>query len=229
MAPAGDREKRALAVLSSVPLAMHLLVHVWEQWSLFGGRHAYLARLASTSTGLATFFELALFVVPMGAWVVLLARALMRRDPIPGQARPGDPAIARALGAVIRVISPLTALGLVTHVVMLWGGRVLGDEAPLWSYDLLRTTVGQPLWLGFYGLFVFSTTWHLAASLPDGLEALGVVGSEGRRSAFVVTAVMGACLFILFAQLAGWLATGLGTFWPIHIVDPSSEGIIVSP
>ncbi len=217
-----DREPRALAVLSSVPLAIQLVFHVWQQWAVFGGRYGYVDRLASTTTTLATIVELVLFVLPLTAWVVLVVRALVRRAALPGEARPGDPALARALGSVVRVVSPLAALGMVSHVVMLWGGRIVNDQAPLWTYDLLRTTFGQPLWLGFYGVFVFATSWHLAATLPDGLEALGVVGPEGRRSSFVVTAVMGACLFVLYAQLAGWLATGLGTFWPIQVVDPVS-------
>lgn len=225
MASEADRLKRALAVLSSAPLVVQLLFHVWEQWSLFAGRHAYVDRLASTTDGLATFLELVLFVLPMFGWAGLLVRALVRRERIPGEARPGDPAIARALGAVIRVVSPVAAACVLVHVVMLWGGRILGGEPPLWSYDVLRTTVGQPLWLGFYGVFVFSVMWHVAATLPDGLEALDIVGAEGRRSAFVVTAVFGGCLFVLYAQMAGWLATGLGTFWPIRIVTPE----VVSP
>jgi hypothetical protein len=224
VAPAGDREKRVLAVLSSAPLAIQLLFHVWEQWSLFGGRYAYVDRLARTTGGAPTFAVLVLFVLPMLGWIVLLVRALLRGDRLPGQARPGDPPIARALGAVVRIVSPVAALGIVVHVAFLWGGRIAGGQPPLWSYDLLRTTVGQPAWLAFYALLVTSVTWHLAASLPDGLEALGIVGAEGRRSAFVVTAVMGVCLFILYAQLAGWLATGLGTFWPIRVVAP--EGVV---
>jgi hypothetical protein len=213
---------RALAILSSVPLVVQLVFHIYQEWAIFGGRYAFVDRLASTTTPLATVIALVLFVLPMSAWIVLLARAIAARAPIPGQSRAGDPPIARALGGVIRVVSPLAAIGLVVHVVMLWGGRIANDQAPLWTYDLLRTTFGQPLWLGFNGLFVVATTWHLSATLPDGLEALGVVGAEGRRSSFVVTAVLGACLFVLYAQLTGWLATGLGTFWPIEVVDPVS-------
>lgn len=220
MADAADRERRALAILSSVPLAAQLLFHIWEQWSVFGGRHAYVDRLASTTSTLGTLLTLVLFVGPMLAWAVLLLRALARRAPIPGEARPGDPAIARTLGAVVRFVSPIAALGVIVHVIALWVARRIHGEPPLWSFDLIRTTFGQPLWLGFYGVFVFATCWHLAATLPDALEAIGVVGGEGRRSAFVVTAVFGACLFVLYAQLAGWLGTGLGTFWPIHVVAP---------
>lgn len=220
MAKTGDRETRALAVLSSVPLVVQLLFHVWEQWAVFRGRHAYVDRLASTTDGLATVVVAALFVLPLAAWVVLLVRALVRRDRLPGEARPGDPPTARALGAVVRVASPVAAAGLVIHVVMLWGARIVQGQPPLWTYDLLHTLLGQPLWMGLHGVLVFAVTWHVAASLPDGLEALGVVGADGRRSAFVVTAVLGACLFVLYAQLTGWLATGLGTFWPIHVIAP---------
>ncbi len=220
MATTAERERRAFALLSSLPLAAQLLFHVWEQWSIFGGRYAFVERLAATTGGLGTALTLILFVVPMAAWMVLLVRALLRRDRLPGEARPGDPALARALGSVVRGVSPLAALGVLVHVIVLWGGRVVGAEPPLWSYDQLRTTLGQPLWLGFYGVFVFVVPWHLAACLPDGLEALGVVGQDGRRASFVVTAVLGACLFLLYAQLAGWLATGLGTFWDIRVLAP---------
>jgi hypothetical protein len=212
-------------VLSSVPLAVQLLFHVWEQWAAFGGRHAYVDRLASTTDGLATFLELVLFVGPLFAWAGLLAAALVRRERLPGEARPGDPALARALGSVIRVVSPIAAIGLVVHVVALWGARLLGGEPPLWTYDVVRTTFGQPLWLGFHGVFVFAVAWHLAATLPDGLEALDLLGEDGRRQAFVVTAVVGACLFVLYAQLAGWLATGLGTFWPIHVLAADGSDV----
>lgn len=213
-----DREKRALAVLSSLPLGAQLLFHVWEQWAIFGGRYGYVDRLASTGNGLASVVELVLFVGPMGAWVVLLGRALARRAPVPGEARPGDPAIARMLGAVIRVVSPIAAVLVLVHVAVLWGARLVGGEPPLWAYDQLRTTLGHPFWITFYGVMVVAVPWHLAATLPDGLEALGVVGDEGRRQAFVVTLVLGLCLLLLYGQLAGWLATGLGTFWETRVL-----------
>jgi hypothetical protein len=210
------REARALTLLSSIPLLAQLLFHVWQQSSLYGGQHAFVDRVASTTGPFATLLTIVLFVGPLAAWVVLLVRALASGRPIPGQARPGDPPIARALGGVIRYVSPIAAAALVVHVVMLWGGRLAGGEPALWLYDVLRATTGQPLWLVFYGVFVVAIAWHLAATLPDGLEALGVVGAEGRRSAFVVTAVLGACLFVLYAQLAGWIGTGLGTFFAVH-------------
>lgn len=219
MAAPDDRETRALAMLSSLPMAGQLLFHLWEQWSIFAGRFAYVDRLASTTTGLGTLLELVLFVLPLAAWMVLLARALVRRGRLPGQAREGDPAVARALGGVIPVVSPIAALALALHVVLLWGGRLSHGERPVWTYDLLRTVLGQPLWLGVHAVLVFAVPWHLAATLPDGLEAAGLVGPESRRSSYLVSSVLGACLFVLFAQLAGWLATGLGTFWPIRIVS----------
>ncbi len=219
MAREDDRERRALAVLSSVPLAGQLLFHVWEQWAIFAGRFAYVDRLASTTGSLATLLELVLFVAPLGGWAVLLGRALLRRERIPGQPREGDPAVARALGGVIRVVSPVAALALVLHVALLWGGRLLHGEPPVWTYDVLRTVLGRPFWLGVHALLVFAVPWHLAATLPDGLEAAGILGPESRRSSYLVSTVLGACLFVLFAQLGGWLATGLGTFWPIRIVS----------
>lgn len=209
-------------MLSSAPLALQLFFHLWEQWPIFGGRHAYVDRLASTTTPLGTFLTALLFVLPIAGWVVLLVRALARRDRLPGEALSGDPPVARALGSVIRVVSPLAALTLAVHVAMFWGARIAGGQPPLWSYDLLRAALGQPIWMALHGLLVFAVSWHVAATLPDGLEALGVVGPDGRRSAFVVTAVFGACMFVLYAQLAGWLATGLGTFWPIRVVAPEA-------
>jgi hypothetical protein len=217
-----EREKRALALLSSLPLAAQLVFHLWQEWAIFAGRYAYLDRLAQTTGPLATIVIGLLFVLPIACWCVLLVRALMRRDPIPGQARPGDPPVARALGGVIRVVSPLAAITILAHVTLFWVSRITGGEPPLFAYDLGQTVPGQPVWLVVHGLLVFSVTWHLAATLPDGLEAADIVGENDRRSAFAVTAVFGACLFVLYAQLAGWLVTGLGTFWPIQIVRPTA-------
>lgn len=216
-----EREKRALALLSSLPLAVQLVFHLWQEWAVFAGRYAYLDRLALTTTTLATVVVGIVFVLPIAAWTVLLARALVRRDRIPGEARPGDPPIARALGGVIRVISPLAAVTVLAHVSLFWLTRIVQGQPPLFADDLGQTALGQPGWLVVHGLLVFAVTWHVAATLPDGLRAADLVGEDGRRSAFVVTAVFGACLFVLYAQLAGWLATGLGTFWPIEIVRPS--------
>lgn len=219
MAP--EREKRALAITSSIPLAVQLGFHLWEESSVFGGRRAFIERHGATSTVLATLAELVLFVGPLVVWSVLLARALARRAAVPGEARPGDSPLARALGAVIRVVSPAAAAFILLHAAMLWGGRVLGGEAPIHTYDLLQTTLGRPAYLVLYGVGIPAVLWHLAATLPDGLEALGVLDANGRRQAHLVTAVLGACLFVLYAQLAGWIATGVGTFWPIQVVDPT--------
>jgi hypothetical protein len=218
VAASGEREKKALAIASSIPLVVQLLFHLWEEWSVFGGRRAFVERHGSTSTLVATFCELVLFVAPALLWAGLLARALARGAKIPGEARAEDGVVARALGSVIRVASPIAAVFVLVHATMLWGGRVAMGEAPLRSYDLLQTTTGQPLYLVLYGLGIPAVLWHVAATLPDGLEAVGIVGESGRRQAHVVTAVLGVCLFVLYAQLAGWLATGTGTFWPIHVV-----------
>ena len=120
---------------------------------------------------------------------------------------------------MIRVVSPCAAGFVLVHGAMLWGARVLFSEAPIRAYDYLQVTTGRPVYLVLYGVGIPAVSWHLAASLPDGLEALGIVGESGRRQAHVVTAVLGICLLILYAQLAGWLATGTGTFWPIQIVS----------
>jgi hypothetical protein len=64
-----------------------------------------------------------------------------------------------------------------------------------------------------------AVAWHLAAALPDGLEAAGVIAThEGRRSTRMLAVVIGLCLLALTAQLTGWLGTGAGTFWPIAVV-----------
>jgi hypothetical protein len=213
-----EREKKVLAIASSIPLGTQLLFHLWEEWSVFDGRWAFIARHGATSSVVATLAELVLFIVPLVVWAGLLARALVRRASIPGEARPGDGAVARALGSVIRVVSPVAAAFVLFHAGMFWGGRVLFGETPLRSYDLLQVTMGRPFHLVVWGIGIPAVLWHVAATLPDGLEAAGIVGESGRRQAHVVTAVLGACLFVLYAQLAGWLATGTGTFWPIAIV-----------
>lgn len=216
------REKKALAVLGALPIAFLLLFHLWQEWSVFGGRTSFVVRHGATSTPFATLLEVLLFVLPMAAWVALLGRAIAGGRALPGQPREGDPPLVRLLGGVVRFVSPVAALFFLVHAGTYFGGRLARGESPLWAYDLLHTTMGQPLWLVLNGLGVSASCWHLAATLPDGLEAAGLVGAEGRRSAYWVSAVLGLCLFVLYAQLAGWLATGVGTFWPIELVSPDA-------
>lgn len=212
--------ERAHAVLAIAPLGWALF-HLVEQWSLFRGRLAWLAQMRATSGTFATSLEVALAVLPIVAWAGLHLRALVLRKALPGQTVKDEGALARGLGAVQPLASSLALLFLGWHVIWLWVPKLLG-AAPIEAYDAMQRTLGLPWALGLHAFGLAAVLWHLATALPDGLTAMGLVRTdEGRRGARTVGVAIGLALFVLFAQMVGWIGTGVGTFWPIQVVDPS--------
>lgn len=213
-----ERLARAHALVATVPLLAWSAFHLWEQWAAFRGRLAWMVRMRMTSPGIGTAAELVLGVLPIVVWAALHVRARVRGDRLPGASREGDEPLGRGLGAVGPTASTVAILFLLWHLGWLWGQRMLGASL-VEVYDSMQRTLGLPWALVLHAFGLAAVAWHLAAALPDGLEAAGVVSSaEGRRSTRLVTLVVGLCLFVLTAQLVGWLGTGTGTFWPISVV-----------
>jgi succinate dehydrogenase/fumarate reductase cytochrome b subunit len=204
------------AALGLLP-AVHGLAHLAEQWSAFGGRIAWLARMRGTSGPLIGVLEVAA-VAGYAAWLVLQVRALRRPASDPSA---DETALARAHGSVARPAALLTAALAVLHALLLWLPRMTGRASLLEGYELLRTATGTlpGLVLAAVGLTAFS--FHLAAGLVPALSLLGALRTaEARQAARLVTTGLGACALILGVQLAGWHATGAGTVWPVHVVAP---------
>jgi hypothetical protein len=209
---------RAHAILATVPLLFWGAFHVWEQWALFRGRLAWLVRMRSTSTGFGLTAEIVLGVLPLVAWAVLHVRARVIGQRLPGAARENDEPLGKGLGFLGPWASSVAIVFLLWHLGWLWGAKVMGASF-VELYDAMQRTLGLPWALVIHAIGLAAVGWHLAAALPDGLEAAGIVSSpEGRRSTRIVTLVIGLCLFVLTAQLTGWLGTGTGTFWPIDVV-----------
>ncbi|MBX7190780.1 MAG: hypothetical protein K1X94_01905 [Sandaracinaceae bacterium] len=212
------RLARLHAIVATVPLAAWAVFHVWEQWAAFRGRLAWLVRMHSTSSGPAVAAELLVGVAPLLARAALHVGALVRRERLPGMAREGDTALGVGLGFLAPWASSVAILFLLWHVAWLWGAKVMGADS-VELYDAMQRTLGLPWALVLHAVGLGAIAWHLAAALPDGLEAVGLVtGPESRSSARTVTLAIGLCLFVLTAQLVGWLGTGTGTFWPIQVV-----------
>ena len=219
--PAASSEQRLArlhAAIATWPLLVWGAFHVWEQSALFRGRLAWLVRMRATSSGLAVGAELVLGVLPLVLWALLYLRAVVLRHAQPGATRDGDDALGRGLGAIAPVATPVAIAFLLWHVGWLWGEKVLG-AASVEVYDTMQRSFGLPWALVVHAFGIAAVAWHLAAALPDGLEAAGVITTpEGRRSARTVGVTIGVCGFVVLAQLVGWLGTGTGTFWPITVV-----------
>lgn len=212
------RLARVHAIVATVPLLFWGAFHVWEQWAAFRGRLAWLVRMRATSNGVGLAAEILLGVLPLVLWSALHVRARLRGERLPGAARESDEPLGKGLGLVGPWASSVALAFLAFHVVWLWGAKMMG-AAPVELYDMMQRTLGLPWALVLHAVGLAAVAWHLAAALPDGLEAAGVVSTpEGRRSTRIVTLVIGLCLFVLTAQLTGWLGTGTGTFWPIDVV-----------
>lgn len=219
------------AVLSALPLAVWTVFHLWEQWAAFGGRDAWAMRMRATSRGpLAIAIELAVIVIPLAIWsgltLVELARGLVdpkRGRPLPGKAREGDTGLARGIGVVAPIATVVAILFLAIHVGSMWGPKIARGASLLETWSSLTHALGGPWSLALYAIGLTAVAFHLAGAIPAALEALGWIESpEGRRSAFLVSTVFALCAWVLAVQLTGWLATGRGTFWPIHVVDPGA-------
>lgn len=207
-------------MLAIAPLGWALF-HLVEQWSLFRGRLAWLAQMRATSGNFATSLEVALAVTPILAWAGLHVRALVLKSPLPGRVTRDEGALAGGLSALQPLASSLALLFLGWHVIWLWVPKLLG-AAPIETYDTLQRTMGLPWALGIHAFGLAAVLWHLATALPDGLSAMGLVRTdEGRKGARTIGVVLGLALFVLFAQMVGWIGTGVGTFWPIHVVNPN--------
>ncbi|MFN7698619.1 MAG: hypothetical protein ACK6CU_00140 [Deltaproteobacteria bacterium] len=211
------RFARLHAIVATAPLLVWGAFHVWEQWAAFRGLRMWLVRMRSTSSGAMVGIELVLGVLPLVLWALLHVRARVLRERLPGAAR-GEGALDAGLGLVAPFASSVAIVFLLWHVGWLWGAKMRG-AAPVELYDALQRTLGLPWALVVHAVGLVAVAWHLAAALPDGLEAAGVIATlEGRRSTRMLAVVIGLCLLALTAQLTGWLGTGAGTFWPIAVV-----------
>lgn len=215
------RLARLHAIVATVPLLAWGTWHVWEQWAAFRGRLAWLVRMRSN--GAALPIEVLFGVLPVLVWAVLHVRARVRGERLPGATHERDGPLGRGLGTIAPWASSVAIVFLLWHIAWLWGAKVMG-AAPVELYDAMQRTLGLPWALVWNAVGLAAIAWHLAAALPDGLAAAGVLSRpDARRSAQLVTVVIGVCLFVLTAQLTGWLGTGTGTFWPISVVPPGAS------
>ncbi|MDW8246730.1 MAG: hypothetical protein RMJ84_09130 [Sandaracinaceae bacterium] len=209
---------RLHAATSTVFPGVWACFHLWEQWALFDGKEAWLARMHRTSTGWLVPVEVIFGLIPLGLWTLLHCIAIWRRESIPGQASWEEGKLAFGLGWLVPLVSPLAIAFVLWHALWLWGMKAQG-AALLELSDAMERTVGLPwaLVIHAFGLFAFS--WHLAAALPDGLEAMGLVKRESKPFVRPFGVALALALFVSSAQLIGWIGTGSGTFWPLPVEE----------
>ncbi|MDQ3035877.1 MAG: hypothetical protein M3Y87_25970 [Myxococcota bacterium] len=216
---------RLHALIAALPLAVWTLFHLWEQWAAFAGRDAWAVRVRATSQGaLGIAIELAVIVVPLAVWAGFTFRAAIRREALPGTARPEDRGLVRVVGRLAPIAAFVAIAFLVLHVGHLWGPKLVRGASELEAWSALTHDVGRPWMLVLYAIGLTAVALHLAAAIPAALGALGwVVTDSARRSAVLVSSVLALCVWILAVQLTGWLATGAGTFWPIEVIETPAE------
>jgi len=212
---------RLRTALAALPLALYTVLHLAEQWAVFDGRSAWVARMHRTSRGpVALAVELVVILAPLALTAVWTVRDLLARRPLPGAARPDDTGVVRVLGRLAPFGTVLALVFLAVHVGTLWGPKVFASATELQTWRTLQVGLASPAMLVFHAVGLTAVAVHLAASLPAAFVALGWVRSdEGRRSAWLVASVFALCVWVLAAQLVGWIGTGTGTFWPITVTE----------
>lgn len=210
---------RAHELLGALPVAVWAGFHLFEQWSAFGGRDAFVARSSGTSHGpLALAVELALAISPALAWIVLDVglRARQPEPPALVHAMAEDVETARRIGLLVRVASWLFFAWLVYHAAWLWLPKLVEGSDPVRAWERLR--IGMGSWphatLHAIGLSAFFV--HLAAAVPRLFISLDWAETvENRRTARLCGGLIAALFLVLYAQLAGWHASATGTVWPL--------------
>lgn len=193
--------------------------HLWEQWSAFGGRGAYVERMAATSHGgVALAAELLFGVLPVLMWIGIEARlrALSKEPEALRCAMAETPELAKRLGAIATVGSWVFFAWLVYHIVWLFGPKIAEGSEPLRAWLFLRDGLGTWVHAVPHAIGLSALAVHLWAAIPRTAIVMGWAPTpESRRAARLVGGIIGVALLVLYAQLAGWHAAGAGTVWPL--------------
>ena len=210
---------RARELLGSFAVLGWGSFHLWEQWSAFGGRDAYVGRMAVTSHGTSALAaELLLGVFPVLAWIGLEARlrALSKEPEALRAAMAETPALARRLGPITTVGSWVFYLWLAYHVVWLFGPKIAEGSEPLRTWLYLREGLGTWVHAVAHAIGLTAFAVHVWGAVPRTAIVMGWAPTpESRRAARLIGWIVGVALLVLYAQLAGWHAAGAGTVWPL--------------
>ena len=218
-ARAEERLWRARELLGSVGLAVWAGFHLWEQWSGFGGRESFVARMLGTSQQTHhLIIEFVLGVLPAVLWVLIEARIRLGIPEPRGlaMAMAEDEETARRLGYIVRVSSWLFYGWLLYHVAWLWLPKLTDGADPLWTWIQLRGQLGGWARAGFLAVGLSAFLFHAWGALPRLMASLDLMATpETRRAARLSGLIVALGVLVLYAQLAGWHAAGAGAIWPL--------------
>lgn len=213
------RRWRAHAALAALVPSAWAFAHLGEQWAAFGGRATFVRRLATTAFHpLALPVELLLVILPLVAWAVLELRLLRAPDEPPALAAAlaEDPATARRLALLATGVRLVLLAFLAYHAAWLWLPKLLGGADPVGTWLRLRMGMGTLAHASAHAIGLTALTVHIACAVPRVFVSEGWVDTvESRRAARLSGLIVALGLFLLYAELAGWHATGAGTLWPL--------------
>ena len=218
MDPTIPRLWRARELCGAVGIGVWALFHLWEQWSAFAGRGAFVTRAAATSHGaLAVATELVLGLGPVLGWIALDGLTARRAEPAPLRGALADhPALAERLARAGRWGSRILAVFVLYHAGWLWLPKLLEGSEPLQSWQRLRDGLGTWPHAIAHAAGVVALAIHVWQAPPRLAIALGLVERPELLRALRVSGLIVAIgLAALYGQLAGWHASGAGTFWPL--------------
>lgn len=210
---------RARELIGSVLVLGWAGFHLWEQWSAFGGREPFVARMTSTSHGGAMLWVEVLFaVLPALAWIGIEVRLLMS-GPEPSELRDAmaeTPEMSKRLGGIVRVGSWVFFLFLLVHMAWLFLPKLTEGSEPLRAWLRLQDGLGTWPMAIVHALGLTGFAVHVCGAVPRLAIVMGWVPTpESRRAARLSGLIMAVGFGVLYAQLAGWYAAGAGTIWPM--------------
>ena len=213
------RSWRARELLGTLGLGGWALFHLWEQWSAFGGRADFVARTTSTSHGaLAIATELSLGILPIVLFVMVDLGTARTSEPSALRAALAQtPSLAARLGRIGKWGSRVLVAFLLAHIVWLWLPKLIGSSEPVETWVRLRGSMGTWPMSVLHAVGMTALAVHVWQSVPRLAIVLDLV--DGRpdilRALRASGLIVALGLILLYGQLAGWHASGAGTFWPL--------------
>jgi succinate dehydrogenase/fumarate reductase cytochrome b subunit (b558 family) len=208
--------KRLHSLTGVVPLLGYLLLHAFEASSAARGRDAFVASMRGVGGGSALVLEGIFVLLPLLVHVGLGLSLWVR------PAEDADVSYDTEHHRTIQRVSGLLVLAFLavhaSHTLALeFGGA---DAVQL--YEVLRTDLGKPLYLGVYVVGTAALALHLANGLPLAMRRFGLARRPAaQRNAKVAASILSLVLFVATVNTMSHFVVGDAFFGDAP--EPSQE------
>ncbi len=227
--------RRAYIWLRILPLVLFGAFHLFELWTVFRGFRAFVPRITRTGFGvIPLLFEIAFFVLPLTLWTALFVLRLQKRIAVTDvdvQNNVRFHQLLRGVFAQERLAETITLAFLWLHLGHFWFPKVAGGANAFELYSRMFSDLGTPVMLAGYAIALSAMLLHIVngivrATYDAVYGDLSAPPNPGDDAPVMWLGIAIACAyFALFAQVAGFVGTGHGTFWSVHVTPLTGTSV----